>query len=344
MSSSETHSKAVVDAQSEQESESPIAAPSVASVDGLTTDEVHAELARVVASRAFSKSVQLASFLRYVVEESIAGRAENIKERNIAINALQRRSDYDSSNDSIVRVTAVRLRRALKEYYEESGASSPIQIDVPKGAYVPTFRRCTSMAADDDPLETNGDSQPESTGRGGGQHWMSGQRTASGLVAIVVVLGAGFGIFFAVRHFSPLAPPSSTSPAPASADLVQQTGALPYRNRDGRWEVLLVRTRRDSHWTIPKVTQEAELTPWHAAKSEALAEAGVRGVARSTSIGEYFYDRNDRTYRVTVYPVQVEQELPQSERARQWYDLQRACEVVESDQLCEVINRFEPPE
>ena len=48
--------------------------------------------------------------------------------------------------DPIVRVEAMRLRRALNRYYANGGRQDPVQIDLPLGSYVPGFaardRRC----------------------------------------------------------------------------------------------------------------------------------------------------------------------------------------------------------
>ncbi len=77
-------------------------------------DEARAELARVLGWDEIAGSLQLASFLRFVVEEHLAGRSEQIKERTVAIRALDRESDFNPRCDCIVRVVAGKLRRALE--------------------------------------------------------------------------------------------------------------------------------------------------------------------------------------------------------------------------------------
>jgi adenylate cyclase len=74
------------------------------------------------------------------MEESLAGRAENIKERNVAIGALGRDADFDPRLDCIVRVVAGKLRRALARYYAIEGVANPLRVEMPKGAYCPVFR------------------------------------------------------------------------------------------------------------------------------------------------------------------------------------------------------------
>ncbi len=67
------------------------------------------------------------------------GTADQIKEYNIAVEALGRPADFDQKRDSIVRVEAHRLRKRLREYYAADGADHAIRIDIPPGQYAPRF-------------------------------------------------------------------------------------------------------------------------------------------------------------------------------------------------------------
>ena len=111
------------------------------------------ELARILASHEFQSSSQLSDFLRYVVEQELLGHGEQIKERNIAITALGRESDFDPRLDCIVRVAAGRLRRALERFYAGEKTPSSIRIEVPKGTYRPVIRRVA--LPDNSPLATD---------------------------------------------------------------------------------------------------------------------------------------------------------------------------------------------
>jgi hypothetical protein len=103
--------------------------------------EVAAALERVLASAAFRSSRRLAAFLRFIVERALAGEGGRIKGYTIAVEALGRGPDFDPQSDPIVRVDAGRLRRALARFYAAEGADDPILIALPRGSYVPTFRR-----------------------------------------------------------------------------------------------------------------------------------------------------------------------------------------------------------
>src|SRR5437016_3837654 len=97
------------------------------------------ELRAVLASGLFSRAPNLEHLLTYVCEKHFNGQDGNVKEYNIAVEALGRPPDFDQKRDSIVRVEAHRLRRRLRQYYEEEGASHSIQIVIPAGQYVPQF-------------------------------------------------------------------------------------------------------------------------------------------------------------------------------------------------------------
>ncbi|HET9377976.1 MAG TPA: malectin domain-containing carbohydrate-binding protein, partial [Chthoniobacterales bacterium] len=68
-----------------------------------------------------------------------AGATAEIKEYNIAIEALGRPSDFNPQTDTIVRVTAHTLRKRLEAYYNAEGADHEVHIGLPSGHYMPQF-------------------------------------------------------------------------------------------------------------------------------------------------------------------------------------------------------------
>lgn len=110
-------------------------------MDGPSDSEVRAALERLVSSDALSKCARLASFLRFVVEATLAGQGDRLKGYTIATGALGRDDNFDPQTDPIVRVEAGRLRHALEKYYANGGANKSVVIELPRGAYVPRFRR-----------------------------------------------------------------------------------------------------------------------------------------------------------------------------------------------------------
>ena len=105
----------------------------------LSPELVNAQLERVLMTEPFQNSGTLSRFLRFIVEETLAGRESELKEYIIAIKVLSRRNDFNPQSDPIVRIHAGRLRRALNEYYQGAGKHDSITSGIPKGAYVPAF-------------------------------------------------------------------------------------------------------------------------------------------------------------------------------------------------------------
>ncbi|MBI4907960.1 MAG: hypothetical protein HY820_30320 [Acidobacteria bacterium] len=107
----------------------------------ISSDEITAQLDAVLNSRRFANSHRASALLRFVVEQSVAGKASEIKESMIGVAVFDRSPDYDPGADPVVRVRAGRVRSLLEEYYLHEGRLDPIRIEVPKGAYQPTFHR-----------------------------------------------------------------------------------------------------------------------------------------------------------------------------------------------------------
>jgi serine/threonine-protein kinase len=102
---------------------------------------VREQLARVVNSPGFVSSARMTRFLTHIVNRTMDGDPDSLKEFSIAMEVFDRTADYDPNIDAIVRVEARRLRSKLKAYYEEGpGRSDPVLIGLRPGSYVPIFR------------------------------------------------------------------------------------------------------------------------------------------------------------------------------------------------------------
>lgn len=121
-------------------------------------DEARRALERVLDSAEFAQATRLSDFLRHVVTETLEGRAASLKGYSIAVDVFGRPDDFDQASDPIVRVEASRLRRALAQYYQGSGNGDPVVIELPRGAYVPAFRR---RGAVEEPAEAEPDEAAE---------------------------------------------------------------------------------------------------------------------------------------------------------------------------------------
>lgn len=106
-------------------------------------EAVRAELEQVLASPVFRQSERQCRFLRYIVEQTLAGHADRLKGYSIGIEVFDREADFDPVTDSIVRVEAGRLRAKLREYYETGRDGRGVRIQLPKGTYAARFYAVT---------------------------------------------------------------------------------------------------------------------------------------------------------------------------------------------------------
>src|SRR6201747_29437 len=97
------------------------------------------QLERIVRSKHFRNSKRYPTFLRFVVEQTLAGKTEALKERTLGVDVFARPNHYDTNDDPIVRVTAGEIRKRIAQYYQEPGREEELRIDLPLGSYVPHF-------------------------------------------------------------------------------------------------------------------------------------------------------------------------------------------------------------
>ena len=108
---------------------------------------INEQLERILNTPPLVSSPSLSRFLRYVVEETVAGRSGAIKEYTLGLNVFDRGEEFNPRLDPIVRVQARNLRSRLEKYYQTQGGEDPIRIELPKGTYVPLFHYRTDETA-----------------------------------------------------------------------------------------------------------------------------------------------------------------------------------------------------
>jgi len=97
------------------------------------------ELGKLLKTVHFANSKRYPALLGYVVEKTLAGRSEELKERILGIEVFHRSSDYDTNSDTVVRVAAGEVRKRLALVYHEGESEHRIHITLPAGSYVPEF-------------------------------------------------------------------------------------------------------------------------------------------------------------------------------------------------------------
>ena len=113
-----------------------------------TAEMIQLQLQRILASPEFHATPRQRDFLQFVVTETVAGRAKEIKAYTVATRVFGRKEHFDQSIDPIVSIQANGLRRALERYYLVAGREDPVRIDIPRGGYVPTFRQQKGAESD----------------------------------------------------------------------------------------------------------------------------------------------------------------------------------------------------
>ena len=101
-------------------------------------DLIRLQLESILQSPGFRASKRSQQFLRYVVDQALAGNVESLKERVIGVEVFERGLHYDTSEDATVRVAANDVRKRLARYHLETPAA-PIRIELPAGSYLPEF-------------------------------------------------------------------------------------------------------------------------------------------------------------------------------------------------------------
>ena len=105
---------------------------------------IQEQLERLLGNPYFSHSRRFPSFLRYVVDKTLVGRDDALKERTLGMEIFGRQADYDTASDPIVRVTAAEIRKRIAQYYQEPGHEEELRISLPAGSYVPQFHEPSS--------------------------------------------------------------------------------------------------------------------------------------------------------------------------------------------------------
>jgi len=150
----------------------------------LEVDAARAQIERIFQSKAFRSSDVLRHLLSYLVDASLAGTADELKEYTVAVDALGKPSSYDPRQESAVRMQVGRLRQRLAEYYRTEGVDDPIVVDLPKGGFRVVFEQA--------PVPDSAMEKPEEVSAGG---W---KRREIVLAVCLAVAVAGL-VFFAAR-------------------------------------------------------------------------------------------------------------------------------------------------
>jgi len=119
---------------------------------GVTEQAIRSELDHILAGPDFRASKRCQDFLKFVVERTLAGTPDSLKERTIGIEVFGRLPSYDTSSDGIVRINASDVRKRLAIHYADPSRNAELRVTLPVGSYIPTFSKVGKGAVNDDLL------------------------------------------------------------------------------------------------------------------------------------------------------------------------------------------------
>ncbi len=180
----------------------------------LTAEMIRAQLELLVRDEAFRSSKRSVAFLKYVVEMTLNGFADQVKERTIGVEVFNRDPSYDTNLDHIVRTAATELRKRLASYYVDEKHRSELRIGLIQGSYVPRFTLPGQNRHIESEIETE---QPESLFETHAAHIKIGPVPVTGLkkpaawwkhsyvaaFAIVVFAAAGLSAYTWLHRSNP---------------------------------------------------------------------------------------------------------------------------------------------
>ena len=102
--------------------------------------KIKEQLNRLLESQLFRNSRRYPVLLRFLVEETLEGRGDLLKERLIGVNVFERPADYDTAADPVVRVTVAEIRKRIAQYYHDEEHDAELRIEMLPGRYAPEFR------------------------------------------------------------------------------------------------------------------------------------------------------------------------------------------------------------
>lgn len=105
------------------------------------------QLRMILVSPYFNSAKQMKNFLNFVVSQAIKGEGRRLKQYTIAVEGLNAEDDFNPDNNPLVRIIGGRVRNRLKKYYRQEQIENKIIISIPKGSYVPEFKRIVKSSA-----------------------------------------------------------------------------------------------------------------------------------------------------------------------------------------------------
>ena len=243
-----------------------------------TAESMTLAMERVLASRYFTNSARLSQFLRYVVEEEIAGRGAAIKGKTIAVAVYEKELDAAGNAQNLVRVEAQRLRRALDDYYATDGAAETLRLVMKPGGYRPSFEVAQS-AADTNDMSLASTVSPSSPAETWDQGFWTPRRAA-------LLAGISTCCLLATVAYTVVSKDAATPPDGLRTSDADQLAALRERSLVSVQALNLAQQARGTFFPLFDTRRQmiALDTFRHAAELDPSLAAGHAGIAQVTAL------------------------------------------------------------
>jgi hypothetical protein len=164
--------------------------------NGVDAAAIREQCDRILSDPLFSHSKRYSGLLSYIVDKTLDGQYECLKERIIGIEVLGRSPDFNSNQDATVRAVITEVRKRLIRYFDAPEHHQELRIELPIGSYIAEFSLPKSAQVTE---ETKG-KQPIISG--------ASQRRRlfiafSVVVTVAIVLSAGY---WGVKHLGSASP------------------------------------------------------------------------------------------------------------------------------------------
>jgi len=156
---------------------------------------VRSQLEKIVSDARFAASKRYPQLLRYIVEQTLEGKEDDLKERTLGVEVFHRPPDYDTNLDPVVRLCAAEVRKRLAQYYQSPAHGGELRIELNPGSYIPEFLQpgpdasALKMIPADVPSTAEQVSQPRRMGK---IYWRAGLIASGAIIVVIFVLGTRY--------------------------------------------------------------------------------------------------------------------------------------------------------
>jgi hypothetical protein len=156
---------------------------------------VRSQLDRIVSDGRFTASKRYPQLFRYIVEQTLAGNEDDLKERTLGVEVFHRTPDYDTNLDPVVRLCAAEVRKRLAQYYQLPAHGGELRIDLNPGSYVPVFWQPAPDVPTLEMIPAQVASKAEPVGQPNRQrriNWLGSLIASFAIIVVILVLGTRY--------------------------------------------------------------------------------------------------------------------------------------------------------